>query len=87
MVRFAVGARRRLLQPEVLELLHVAAGHNVGIITRSVRKNIGMSMIDEFSGALVVSWECCEITGAVRTFRALGMTPGVKCVSVLLPPT
>lgn len=86
MVRFAVGARRCSPQPQGLELLHVASGQN-GIITRSVRKNLRTSMIDEFSGALVVSWECSEITAAVRSFRALGMAPVVKCVSVLLPPT
>jgi hypothetical protein len=44
-------------------------------------------MIDEFSGALAVSWECSEMTAVVRSFGALGMAPVVKCVSVLLPPT
>jgi len=58
-----------------------------GVITRSVQKNIGTSVIDEFTGALVVSWECSEITAVVRSFGAPGMAPVVKCVSVLLPPT
>lgn len=57
------------------------------VITSSVRKNTGTSMIDEFSGALVVGCECSEITAVVRSFRALGMAPVVKCVSVLLSPT
>ena len=58
-----------------------------GVNTRSVRKNIRTSMVDEFPGGLVVSRECSEITAMVRSFRALGMAPVVKCVSVLLPPT
>jgi len=44
-------------------------------------------MIDEFSGALVVSWEFSEITAVVRSFRALGMAPAVQCVTVLLSPS